>query len=123
MSDTPLARKKAIIHKELGQIRQLIKKQYPDAVIRVDEGPEASARSLWMDVFTDLVNGEDLHNLVRERGIELLVEKQFLLTVHALPLAYLPAPRARRANGTRVTRERRATYRAKPARRKEAASS
>jgi len=120
MSDSPLARKKAIIQPELGQLKRLIKRQYPDAVIHVAEGPEASRRSLWMDVFTDLVDDETLTDLIIERVMHLLEEKRFLLSVHALPLGYLPAPRARRtAPGKRVARERRAPYRAKSARRKE----
>lgn len=120
MSDNPLVRKKAIIREELAQIKRLIKRQYPDAIIRVDEGPEVTRRSLWMSVYTDLVNAEDLHNLIREYGLQLLEKKRFLLTVHARPLAYLPAPRIRRAsNGGQVARERRTFYRVKRSKRKE----
>lgn len=120
MNHSPLAQKKAMIREELGAIKRLIKQNYPDAIIRVNEGPEVSRRSLWMDVYTDLVDRESLHELVHERGMDLLERKRFLLMVLAQPLAYLPAPRPRRASPTkRVARERRAPYRAKPARRKE----
>ncbi|MBI5651510.1 MAG: hypothetical protein HZC40_13870 [Chloroflexi bacterium] len=123
MSST-LAQKKAIVHHELGEIRKIIKRQYPDAIFQVLEGPEPSPRSLWMRVFTDMVDSETLTDLIIERDLELLEKKRFLLIVHARPLAYLPEPRARRAsNGTRVARERRATYRVKRSRRKEPASS
>lgn len=115
-----LARKKAIVREELREMKRTIKREYPDAVFRVIDGPEASPRSLWMDVYSDLADREILTDLVIEQGLELLEKKRFLLTVHAIPLDYLPAPRTHRAsNGNRATRERRASYRVKRVARKE----
>jgi hypothetical protein len=123
MSST-LAQKRALIQNDLAEIKQLIKRAYPEAIFRLFEDTESGPRSLWMNVYANGLDGDDLTDLILERAMQLLEKKRFLLTVHARPLAYLPAPRARRAaNGNRTARERRATYRVKSSRRKAPASS
>lgn len=84
-----LARKKRIIAKELAEIKRLIKREFPDATFRVTEGAEPESRTLWMDVYTDMADGDNLSDLVVERQVQLLIHRAFLLSINAMSRLYL----------------------------------
>ncbi len=130
---TELSRKRRIISRELKEIERLIKKHYPDAVFRLIEGPEIMQRGLWLDVYTDMADLEEMSSLVRDRTMDLLIRKKFVLGVLPHTLDYLPAAlrngKARRTpsylparasrSRARALAESRATYKVgKPVKRK-----
>lgn len=104
-----------MVRRELEQIKRIIKRRYPDAVFRVVPNPDREPRTLWLDVFTDQATLSEISDLVIRKQIDLLVKRDFLVSVVPQPLRLLPAARSRQSKreGSRVARETRTAYRTK----------
>lgn len=120
------------IQKELQGIKGTLKAKFPDAIFRISPGAEPSPRTAWLYVYTDLGDRSEISELIIDREVELLVKKQFLLSILPRPLAYLPPPRPRNGKPRRVSshakprartaaraaRERKTKYQSKSSKRK-----
>jgi hypothetical protein len=119
-----------IVRKELDELKQIVKARYPEAVFRISEGPEPAPRRLWLNVYINSDEMHEVHELVKDRELDVLLKKNFAIYVLPHPLAYLPpgTRNGRTQRGTslakqnaerqpRVLRERKTKYRAKPKKR------